>query len=428
MGSYSHAPAGKLQDLPLKSFRVKLAGHGASALGRMSALLRVFGPAWLVMIADVDVASIITGLQSGSSWGYRMVFVMLVLTVPLFLIQDAAGRLGAAGGMGLGKAILDKHGKRVAAVASIPMAVSDFLEYVAEFAGIAIGFTLLHLTVIPGLLAVFALHAFVVIGRQYREAEVVLIPVSFVLLGAIVASALVFPIDIPRFVSTGLSPLQPYTESGFSYLMAASIGAVIMPWMLYFQSGATSRKNLGTEHVGSIRTETLLGALVSEIMMSIIVIDGTRIASAGGFISVSGISSAIAALGEAAPLLMGIGFVAAGFLSLVVVSLGSAWGVLDGLGLKSQSSFVTVYLTESIPALFVVILVADYIQLLLNLMVIYTIVVIPSVYFLGRAVSDRKLMRGTSYSRAQMAVFWTASCLVVAGGLLGVAALLEGMV
>ncbi len=395
---------------------------------RMSSLLRVFGPAWLVMIADVDVASIITGLQSGSSWGYRMVFIMLILTIPLFLIQDAAGRLGAAGGVGLGKAILDRNGRRVAAVASLPMGVSDFLEYVAEFAGVAIGLTLLHLPVIPGLVAVYALHAMVVVGRQYREAEVVLIPVSFILLGAIVASALVFGANAHDLIYTGLSPVQPYTNRGFAYLMAASIGAVIMPWMLYFQSGATSRKRLGAEHVGAIRWETLGGALISEIMMSIIVIDGTRIASISGFISIAGISEAISTLGTAAPLLMGIGFIAAGFLALVVVSLGSAWGVLEGLGLRSQRSFTAVYMAESVPAFLVVLLITDYIQLLLDLMVIYTVVVIPSLYFLGRAVSDRKLMGDTAYPKPQLAAFWISSILIVGGGLLGVAALIGTLI
>lgn len=404
-------------------------GIGGSAIpsGKLSAILRVFGPAWLVMIADVDVASIITGLQSGSSWGYRMVFIMLVLTIPLFLIQDAAGRLGAAGGIGLGKAILSQYGRGTAVMASLPMAVSDFLEYVAEFAGIAIGLTLLGLPVIPGLAIVYIIHAAVVVGRQYREAEALLIPVSFVLLGAIAASAFLFPVDVNRLVLHGLTPLQPYGNGSFAYLMAASIGAVIMPWMLYFQSGATSRKGVGGGHMSAVRWETLAGALVSEVLMSIIVIDGTRISSSGGFISVDGISSAISGLGSAAPLLMGIGFVAAGFLALVVVSLGSAWGVLEGLNLKSQSSFAAVYLAESIPALLTVLLITDYIMLMLDLMVIYTIVVIPSLYFLGRSVSNRSIMEEGAYTRGRMAFYWGASVLVVAGGMLGVCALLQSI-
>lgn len=379
------------------------------------------------MMADVDVASIITGLQAGSSWGYRMIFIMLVLTVPLFLIQDAAGRLGASARMGLGRAILERHGKRVALAASLPMAISDFLEYVAEFAGIAIGLTLLGLPVLAGLMAVYVAHAVVVVGRQYKEAEVVLIPVSFILLGAIVASAFIFPVDMHRLLSVGLTPIQPYADRSFAFLTAASIGAVIMPWMLYFQSGATSRKGIEARHIGEVRWETLAGAMVSEILMCIIVIDGTHIYSSGGLISVAAISNAIAALGSAAPILMGIGFVAAGFLALVVISLGSAWGVLEGLGLRSQSSLAFVYLTESIPALLVVLLITNYVQLMLNLMVIYTIVVIPSLFFLGRTVSDNSLMRGAAYSKGRMSVYWIASVLIVIGGLLGVASLLSGI-
>jgi hypothetical protein len=79
---------------------------------RVTGWFRNFGPAWLVMMTDIDIASIITALQAGSTWGYRMVFIMLMLTLPLFLIQDAAGRLGTASGVGLGEAIGKFFGRR----------------------------------------------------------------------------------------------------------------------------------------------------------------------------------------------------------------------------------------------------------------------------------------------------------------------------
>ena len=204
--------------------------------------LRNFGPAWLVMIAGIDVASIITALQSGASWGYRMVFVMLALTVPLFLIQDAAGRLGIASGLGLGEAIRKRFGRKIALVAAVPMGLSDFLAYVAEYAGIAIGLKLLGMPVVIGLLAVFVLHLLVVVGRKYRDAEMVLIPVSFVLVAVIVASAFVFHFSIRQFLAFGLSPIQPYGNPSFDFLLAASVGATVMPWMLFFHSGANSRR------------------------------------------------------------------------------------------------------------------------------------------------------------------------------------------
>ena len=387
---------------------------------KISAVTRVFGPAWLVMMADVDVASIITGLQDGSAWGYRMVFVMIALIVPLFLIQDATGRLGAAGGMGLGQAILKHYGRRTAVIASLPMAISDVLEYVAEFAGMAIGLTLLHLPVLPGLLSIFVLHAIVVVGRQYREAEAVLLPVSFILVAVILATAVVFPANSHELITKGITPLQPYLDRKFDYLMAASIGAVIMPWMLYFQSGAASRKRLTSGDLRRQRWVTLFGAAVSEILMSIVVIDGTHITAVGSFITISGISNEIAGLGHYATIALGIGFIAAGFLALVVVSLGSAWGVLEGLGLRTRKAFPYVYLAESVPALLVVVLISDYVELLLNLMVIYTVIVIPSLFFLGRLASSRDVMKEGVFTGVETLVFYAASASVVIGGLLGV--------
>ena len=81
---------------------------------KVSDWLKNFGPAWIVMIADVDVASIITGLQSGASWGYSMIFILIILIFPLFIIQDAAGRLGIASGRGLGEQIRNNFGKKAA--------------------------------------------------------------------------------------------------------------------------------------------------------------------------------------------------------------------------------------------------------------------------------------------------------------------------
>ena len=127
--------------------------------------------------------------------------------------------------------------------AAIPMGLADFLEYVAQYAGMAIGFSLIGFPVVLGLIIVFGIHSLIVFGRQYQQAEKVLIPISFMLLVAIVSSTFVFHVDWKQFVFVGLSPLQPYSNPSFAYLLAASVGAVIMPWMLYFHSGADSRRH-----------------------------------------------------------------------------------------------------------------------------------------------------------------------------------------
>ena len=391
---------------------------------RVGDWLRNFGPAWIVMIADIDIASIITSIQCGASYGYRMAFILLLLIFPLFIVQDAAGRLGTCAGLGLGEATRKQFGSRKAILAAVPMGISDFLEYLAEYAGMAIGMYLLGFPIILGLILIFIMHIAVVVGKQYRRAEMVLIPLSFMLVAAIVASAFIFPINLKEFVSVGLSPLQPYTKPSFDFLLAASVGAVIMPWMLYYHSGADSRRKKQPKELKNERIETLLGAIVSEVLMVILIFPGIRLASGGSIISASALSNVLSFFGPYARPIMGALFLFAGFLALMVISLGSAWGVLEATGKTSQTSFMTVFMMESLPAIILVATISGYIKLMLNLMVIYPIVIIPSLYFLGKLVSDKKVMNGYQYNKYEIAAFAIASIMIVAGGILGLSSLL----
>ena len=395
---------------------------------KVSDWLKNFGPAWIVMIADVDVASIITGLQAGASWGYRMISILIILIFPLFIIQDAAGRLGIASGRGLGEQIRNNFGKRAAILAAFPMGLADFLEYIAQYAGIAIGFSLIGFPVILGLAIVFVIHTMIVFGRQYHQAEKVLIPVSFLLMVAIISSTFVFHVDFKSFLFQGLSPIQPYTNPSFAYLLAASVGAVIMPWMLYFHSGADSRRHKQVKDLKNERLETLIGAVVSEILMIILVIVGLNVFTGKSLINISELAKALPVFGNYAVPIMGMGFIFAGFLALVVVSLGSAWGVLEATGRStgpnSRNSFLAIYACEALPALIIVVAVSSYIQLMLNMMFIFPIVLIPSLFFLGKLVAKREVMNGYQYKKYDKVAFWVAALIVIVGGILGLTAVL----
>jgi Mn2+/Fe2+ NRAMP family transporter len=46
-----------------------------SGLDRLRTLVHSFGPAWVVMIADVDAASILTAAADGALYGYSLVWL-----------------------------------------------------------------------------------------------------------------------------------------------------------------------------------------------------------------------------------------------------------------------------------------------------------------------------------------------------------------
>ena len=392
---------------------------------RHSVLTRM-GPAWLVMIADVDVASIITGLETGSLYGYHVIFIMLVLAIPLAIMQYASGKLGAVTGKGIGDVLRERYSRKISGIASVPMAVTDILSYIAEYAGIAIGFALLGISPIISIPVVYVIHNAIVFSRKYDGIEKILIPISLVLVISIISTVFIFRPSFSK-VLIGLSPLQPYGNNGFDYYIVANIGAVIMPFMLFYQAGATAEKRLGLSDLRLIRNETYMGAVVSELLMVGIVIAGTFI---GGEMGVGALASAMRPFGSLAPYILAVGFISSGFLALVVISLGSSWGIGETLswgnhdsGITSSSrKFFYLYVGESLPAMIIAIyLGSDLLGLVINLMVIFVIVLIPIGVLLGKLVSDETVMSDHAFSRSYMTLYWTTFAIIEAAGIWGIA-------
>ena len=154
-------------------------GHGAVGLRRLDVrrVLRVVGPAWIVMLADVDAASVVTAEQAGSRIGYAMLLPPLLLIPVLYLVQEMTARLAIATGLGHAELIRRRYGGwGIAAVSS--MVAIDRLAYVAEFAGIVLGASLVGISAPVAVGGAFVLHAVMVLtgsnGRFERMALVLL--------------------------------------------------------------------------------------------------------------------------------------------------------------------------------------------------------------------------------------------------------------
>ena len=399
---------------------------------RMKTFLFVFGRAWIVMLADVDAPSIITAGESGAQFGYHLILLLLLLIVPLFFIQEASGRVGLATGRGLAGIIREHYSKRMAVLAAFPMFVTDFLTYVAEYAGIAVGLGVLGISPLISLPLAFVFHSTLVFTGSYRNTEKVLLAISGVLLSSYVIDSLLMKPSASDLLVTGLSPFQPYLQSSFAYMVAANVGAVIMPWMLFYQTGAVAEKGLKSYHVRFERFETLLGAVVSEALMIAIVIvsaplDGVDFLSPA---SLAGMLTPIA--GRYAPMLFGIGLASAGLLALVVISLASTWGIAEALGWRARigekfslaRNFYIVYLLETLPAALIPLFFKDLVKLMLNLMVIFVFVLAVPAILQGLIASNEKLMGPHVMGRIWKAIYWLMLGLVVASAVYALPTLL----
>ena len=395
-------------------------------------LLAVLGPAWIVMMADVDAPSVITAGESGASYGYHLVFVLLILIIPLFFIQEASGRLGVATGKGLAEVIRDGYSQRTALVTALPMFATDFLSYTVEYTGAAVALQIFGIPPIVSLPAVFVIHASLVFTGSYRRTEKILLVVSAVLLSSFVVDAFLVRPDLGALVATGLTPMQPFFKPSFGYLVAANVGAVIMPWMLFYQAGAVSQKGLGRRHALIERWETLVGAVASEVLMVAIVVVSDPLGSVN-FLSPSSLAGALVPLaGSYSYLIYGLGLGAAAFLGLVVVSLASTWGIAEALGWRKKigekfslaRNFYLVYLLETVPAIMVPLFFTDLIGLMLNMMVMFVFVTIVPGAMLGILCSRKSLMGSEVMGTKWKAMYWSMLGVVLFTGVLSIPALL----
>ena len=375
---------------------------------RLSEVAKAFGPAWLVMIADVDAPSVIAAAETGAVFHYGLIWLLLLLVVPLFFIQEAAGRIGAVTHQGLGEILRQNYSRRTALLATVPMTLADVVTYIAEYAGIALGLELLGIPPIVSVGFAFIVHVFLVYKRKYAFVEGVMLAIS----------ALLFMSYFACLVFRGVMNYTPFyisSNPSFLLLVAVNVGGLVEPFMPFYQASATAEKKLAT--VSSSRVETLLGAIANEVLIVIIVMVSSGLSSGLDFVSAQQLSLGLESVaGQYAPFLFGVGLFAAGFLALVVISLASAWGVVEAIGWQKNRAFL-IYLLESIPAVIVTLfLSSDLLTNILKLMLAFVFVLIGPAVIMGLIASSPKVMGANASTVIWKAAYWLSLFFIVALG------------
>ncbi len=404
--------------------------------GTLRNYVRFFGPAWLVMMADMDASSTIGAAETGAIFKYGLIWFMILLIIPLYLVQETSGRIGVATEKGLGEVIRDNYSHNIAIITTLPMVITDVLTYIIEYLGIAIGLSFFGIPIILSLPIFYLIHLAVVIRRKYGITQTILVLVSASLIVAFLATLFV----------RGVEPYNPVyivPSQDFLFILAVNVGAVIMPFMLFFQASATAEKvshirisssdkdisgSLKNNKISdfkktalkSMRIETLLGAFVSEMLMVIVEMAMSGINPKTNFASISELSKGLSAIaGVYSPYLFGIGLIGAAFLALVVISLGSAWGLMEALGIKREKSSI-VYILESFPAVLIALIipVTMLIHTVLDLLVIFVFVLIGPGILMGVIARNRSIMRDFSTSRKGEIAYWASMIFIIIFGVL----------
>ncbi len=372
--------------------------------------LIVIGPGLIVMLADTDAGCLITAAQSGASYGYSMILPQLLLIPILFMVQEMTVRLGIVTKKGHGELIREYFGKFWAYVSAITLMISTIGALLTEFIGIAgVGelFGISKWITVP--LSTFVLILIAFLG-SYRRVEKIGIIFGLFELTFIIGIFMVHPnMDS---IMTGIQSI-PIHDDGYVYLVAANVGAVIMPWMIFYQQSAVVDKGLKRHMIKKEQTDTMVGTFITQgIMIGFIVLFAATVFHSKLNATEETVGDLVTSIGRyigmaPAKAIMGSSILGGALVAAIVVVLAGTWGMTEVLDWKhslnerinrSNLGFYSMYSLVLIVSALLVLFNEDLVSIAITVEVINALMVPIVLGFLlmleTKALPDRYKMKG----------------------------------
>lgn len=304
---------------------------------RVLTLLTVFGPGLVVMLADTDAGSVITAAQSGAVWGYKLLFLQFLLMPILYIAQELTVRLGLVTGMGHGELIKKQFGNFWAWISVSTLVVCCVGAIITELSGLAGVGELFGIPLSWTMIGTVVFLITIAWTGTYRSVECIALAIGLFELVFLWVAYHAHP--SAQEITQSLKHI-PFRDPNFLYLIAANIGAVIMPWMIFYQQSALQDKGLNETHLKIARWDTAIGAIITQtIMASVLMAIAATVgkqASHAPLETVQDISAALVPLlgSTTGKLCFALGISGAALVAAIVVSLTAAWGLGEIMGFK----------------------------------------------------------------------------------------------
>jgi len=302
-------------------------------LQRLLVYLSILGPGLITASADNDAPGIATYSMAGSTYGYRFLWLILVITVGEVVIQEIAARMGTVTGKGTADLIRERFGVRVTAFAMLCLLIANLGTTIAQFAGIAVATELFGLSRFLSVPLTAVVVAYVVLRGSYSRVEKILIVLCLSALSYVITAVLIHPpwTEILR------STVTPQVSRDRDYLFAvlATIGTTITPWGLVYMQASVVDKGATPEEYRYTRLDVISGAIWGNVVSAFIVICTAAVLFPRG-IAVETAEQAAQALapfaGEGARYLFTTGLLGASLLAASVLPLSTSYAICEAFG------------------------------------------------------------------------------------------------
>src|SRR5580692_3554215 len=365
--------------------------------------LAAAGPGLIAAAAGNDAGGIVTYASAGSEFVYRMLFLMVLITIAYVVVQEMVARLAVHTGKGLAALIREEFPLRMTAFAITAFAIANIGLMVTEFGGIATAFNLFGVSrylSVP--IAAVAIWSLVLFG-SYRYAERVFLLLTVVFVAYPIAAVL----GHPNWHHVATDTVFPHFIASKSFLLlaVALIGTTITPYIQLYEAGAVVDKGVKPADYHLQRVDAIMGAVLAAIVaMSIIVATGATIGGSGPLTSAAHAAHALRPVaGPAAEVLFGLGLLGASALAAAVVPLSTSCAVAEAIGVERSVSssfrqaplFLGLFTFQILIGAAVVLVPGNLITLIINTQVLEGVIT-PLTLILILVLANRRSLLGSA--------------------------------
>jgi manganese transport protein len=202
------------------------------------------GPAYLISVGYMDPGNWASDIVGGASFGYKLLWVLVMSNLMAILLQTLSARLGIVTGRDLAQACRESYPRAVNLSLWLLCEIAIVACDLAEVLGAAIALQLLfHIPLLVGV-ALTSLDTLLVLGFQkagvrYFEAFI---------LALVITIAGCFGVEMilakPDYLAVAAG-LIPTIDRNTLYVAVAMLGATVMPHNLYLHSALVQTRRIG---------------------------------------------------------------------------------------------------------------------------------------------------------------------------------------
>ena len=397
-------PVSALLELPRRALRGRPRLRPRSRLSNK--LLLVFaalGPGLIAANAGNDAGGIATYASVGAKYGYDLLWMMVVITVSLIVVQEMAARMGAVTGKGLAELIREQYGVRWSAFATVSVLIANLGICISEFVGIGAALGLAHVPKYVSI-PVAALFVWLLLVRgSYKLAERIFVLMTIPFFAYPIAAILAKP----HWGHVGHAIIVPHVQlnSGYLFLFIATAGTTITPFMQLYVQSAVVEKGVGPADLNAERAEVVTGSIFANLIAMFIIIATGATLFVHGEHNVSSAAGAAKALapfaGRYAEVLFAIGLLGASLLAAAILPVTAAYVIAETFGFEKgikhrpREAPVFVGVITVLIAIGTIVALIPGIPvftLLVGVQVVNGILLPITLFFVWRLAANRKLM------------------------------------